>query len=132
MFENFFRGTDLWPFSTAELEPVAFYPGVDVLETETEFRVKAELPGMDEKDVHVSMAQNTLTIKGEKKEETENKGKNYHQMERHWGAFYRAIPLPVGIDATKADASFKKGVLTVTLPKTEEAKKEAKDIPIHA
>lgn len=132
MFDNFFRGIDLWPFEGNDVEIKAFDPGVDVIESETEFRVKAELPGLDEKDVHVSLAQNTLTIKGEKKEETEDKGKNYYQMERHWGSFYRSIPLPAGVDATRADAAFKKGVLTVTLPKTAEAKKEAKEIPVHA
>lgn len=132
MFENFFRGWEGLPFAQAEMEPASFYPGVDVVETENEIRAKADLPGMDEKDVHVSLAQNTLTIKGEKREESEDKGKDYHQLERHWGAFYRTIPLPAGIDATKADASFKKGVLTITLPKTAEAKKETKEIPIHS
>ncbi len=132
MFDNFIRGVDLWPLAQGELEVKSFDPGVDVIETDNEFRIKAELPGMDEKDVHVSLSQNTLTIKGEKKEETEDKGKNYYQMERHWGSFYRSIPLQTGIDVSKADASFKKGILTVTLPKTAEAKKETKEIPVHA
>jgi HSP20 family protein len=132
VFDNFFGGSMLWPFGPREIELESFYPEVDVVETENEIRVKADVPGMDEKDIHVSLAQNTLTIKGEKKEETEDKGKNYHQVERHWGSFYRSISLPSTIDATKADATFKKGVLTVTLPKTAEAKKEEKEIPIHA
>lgn len=131
MFDTFMRGTELWPLAERELEMEPFHPETDVVETETEYRIKAELPGMDEKDVHVSLAQNTLTIKGEKKEETEDKGKNYYQMERRWGSFYRSVPLAVGIDAAKADASFKKGVLTVTLPKSAEAKKAEKEIPIH-
>ncbi len=132
MFDTFMRGTELWPFAEKELDLEPFHPETDVIETDTEYRIKAELPGMDEKDVHVSVAQNTLTIKGEKKEETEDKGKNYYQLERHWGSFYRSVPLAVGIDAAKADASFKKGVLTVTLPKSAEAKKAEKEIPIHA
>lgn len=132
MFEHFFRGTDLWPFGQAQLEIPTFDPGVDVIEGDKEIRVKAELPGMEEKDVHVSLAQNTLTIKGEKKEETEDKGKNYYQMERHWGSFYRSIPLPAGVDATQADAAFKKGILTVRLPKTAQAVKGTKEIPIHS
>ena len=132
MFDNFFRGMDLWPFAREEKELLTFEPDVDVVETENEYRIKAEVPGMDEKDIHVSLAQNTLTIKGEKKEETEDKGKNYYQMERRWGSFYRSIPLSTAIDATKADASFKKGILTVTLPKSAEAKKAEKEIPVHA
>jgi HSP20 family protein len=131
MFDNFFRGWNEWPVARLESD-TAFYPGVDVMETENEYRVKAELPGMDEKDVHVSLLQSTLTIKGEKKEETEDKGKDYHQIERHWGAFYRSIPLPTGIDGSKADASFKKGILTIKLPKTVDAKKETKEIPVHS
>ena len=132
IFDTFWRGTDLWPFGGVETELEAFAPGVDVIDSDADIRVKAELPGMEEKDVHVSLAENTLTIKGEKKEETEDKGKNYYQMERRWGSFFRSIPLPAGIDAAKADASFKKGVLTVVLPKTAEAKKETKEIPVHA
>lgn len=132
VFDTFFGVRDVWPFAQSDMDITSFYPGVDVVETENEFRVKADLPGMDEKDVHVSLAQNQLTIKGEKKEEVEDKGKNYRQLERRWGAFYRTIPLPAGIDAAKADASFKKGVLTVTLAKTADTKKETKEIPIHS
>ncbi|OGR88942.1 MAG: hypothetical protein A2992_06870 [Elusimicrobia bacterium RIFCSPLOWO2_01_FULL_59_12] len=132
VFDNFFRGMDLWPFAQSEKELETFDPGVDVIETEHEIRVKTELPGMDENDVHVSLSDRTLTIKGEKKEETEDKGKNYYQMERRWGSFYRSVPLPTAIDTAKADAAFKKGVLTVTLPKSVEAKKGEKEIPVHA
>ena len=122
----------LWPFGSREIEMEAFYPDVDVVETENDIQVKADLPGMDEKDIHVSLAQNILTIKGEKKEVKEDKGKNYHQVERHWGSFYRSLSVPSSVDTTKADASFKKGVLTITLPKTADAKKEQKEIPVHA
>ena len=131
VFDNFFRGVDLWPFGQEQKELLSFEPEVDIVESENEYKIKAELPGLDEKTVHVSLAQNTLTIKGEKSEETEDKGKNHYQVERRWGSFYRSVPLPTAIDLSKADAVFKKGVLTVTLPKSAEAKKEAKEIPVH-
>ncbi len=125
LFDNFFRGFEIEPFGT-------FRPSVNVVEDEKEIRVSAELPGIDEKDIEVSLSKDSLTIKGEKKEEKEDKGKNYYRMERSYGSFSRTIPLPVEIDADKVKAQFKKGVLTVTLPKTAKAIKETKKIPVKA
>ena len=89
-----------------------------------QFIVKAELPGLDPKDVNVSITGNLLTIKGEKKKETEEKDENHHFVERYFGSFQRSFELPANIKQEKIDASFDKGVLKVTLPKTDEAKKK--------
>lgn len=129
IFDDFTRGLWLEPFS---IKSEAFSPRVDVTETEKEIKVTAELPGMDDKDIDVSLTKDTLTIKGEKKEEKEDKGKDYYRAERSYGSFSRTIALPAEIDADKVKADFKKGVLTVTMPKTAEAIKETKKIPIRA
>ena len=128
LFDNFFRGFDIEPF---EKRLGAFYPDIDVTETDKEIKVSAELPGMDNKDIDVSLTKDSLTIKGEKKEEKEEKKKkDYYRMERSYGSFSRTIPLPVEIDTEKAKAQFKKGVLTITLPKTAKAIKETKKIQV--
>jgi HSP20 family protein len=129
LFDNFFRGFDLEPFSG---RLGAFSPHIDVKESDKDIAIIAELPGMDDKDIHVSLTRDSLTIKGEKKEEKEEKGKDYYRMERSFGSFTRTIPLPVEIDTDKVKADFKKGVLTVTLPKTATAIKEKKKIPVKA
>jgi HSP20 family protein len=103
---------------------------VDVAEMEDEIKVSAELPGLDNEDIDVSLSDDVLTISGEKKEEKEEKGKNYYRSERSYGAFRRDIPLPSQVDADKVDAVFQKGVLTITLPKTAEAK--AKKVTVKA
>jgi len=103
---------------------------MDLEETEKEYRITAELPGMEEKDVEVLLAGNTLTLKGEKKEEKEEKGKSFYHVERSYGTFQRTVPLPEGIDLKKIDAEFKNGVLTVKLPKTAEAKTKGRKVPI--
>lgn len=100
----------------------AWMPAVDVFERDDKFVVKAELPGMKEEDVDVSVIGDTLTIKGEKKTETEVKEEDYYRSERSYGSFYRSIPLPSTVDANKIEASFEDGVLEVTLPKSAEVK----------
>lgn len=129
VFENFFRDFDLMPFGRSF---EGFTPKVDVLETEKEIKITAELPGMDEKDIDVSVNKDTVTIKGEKKTEKEDKGKDYYRMERSYGSFCRTIPLPIEVNIDKAEAKFSKGVLTIVLPKTEAAIKETKKIAIKA
>jgi HSP20 family protein len=107
-------------------------PTVDVKESEKEFIIKAELPGVEEKDVEVTVTDNVVTIKGEKKEEKEDKGKNYYYMERSYGSFNRVIPLTEEIESDKAEASFKNGVLNITIPKSQTAKAKGTKVPIKA
>ncbi|HLH49508.1 MAG TPA: Hsp20/alpha crystallin family protein [Roseiarcus sp.] len=107
-------------------------PAVDVAEKEKAFEVTAELPGIDQNNVEVKLANDVLTIKGEKKQETEEKKKNYYMSERRYGSFERSFQVPEGVDQDKIEASFNKGVLTVTLPKSVEAQKSAKTITVKA
>ena len=105
-------------------------PRLDVSETDNELEISAELPGLDEKDIDVSLTKNVLTIMGEKKMEKEEKKKDFYRRERSYGYFKRNIPLPMDVDTDKVDATFKKGVLTIRLPKTGEAKKEVRKIAV--
>jgi HSP20 family protein len=98
-------------------------PRFEVSETEEEIQVKAELPGMDEKDIEVTLDESSLTIRGEKKEEREEKKRSYVLSEVSYGQFHRTLPLPSGIERDKVKARFKKGVLTLTLPKSETARR---------
>jgi HSP20 family protein len=107
-------------------------PCFDVSETDAEIKVTAELPGMDEKDIDVTLEDNVLVVKGEKKEEHEEDKKGYYYSERRYGHFQRVIPLPSEIDESKVSANFKNGVLQLSLPKTERAKARTKKIPIKA
>ncbi len=125
LFDNFFRSFDLKPF---EAGSGSFSPKIDVVDSEKEICIKAELPGMDEKDIDVSLSRGVLSIRGEKKEEKEDKGKDYYRMERSYGSFSRSIPLPADVDESNIKANFKKGVLNVTLPKTAKAVEETKKI----
>ena len=97
-------------------------PAVDVFEKEDKFVVKAELPGIKEEDIHVSVVGDTLSIRGEKKTETEVKEEDYYRSERSYGSFCRSIPLPSNVDANKIEASFEDGVLEVALPKSTKVK----------
>lgn len=110
----------------------AIAPAVDVAEKEKEYEITAELPGLDEKNIEVKVADGMLTIKGEKKEEKEERKKDYYLSERRYGSFVRSFQLPEGVDASKVEASFAKGVLTVKLPKTAEALKSEKTIEVKA
>ena len=105
-------------------------PKLDVSETKEAIVVKAETAGVDPKDIQVSLQENLLTIKGEKKQEKEDQDERYHRVERSYGAFTRSVRLPVGVDGSKVDAGFKNGLLTVTLPKTPGAK--GTTIPVKA
>lgn len=111
---------------------VAARPAVDITESEKAYEITAELPGLDEKNIEVNVADGQLTIKGEKKEETEEKKKDYSVSERRYGAFERYFALPKDVDTGKIEATFKSGVLKVILPKTAEAQKSAKKIEVKA
>ena len=141
LFEDFDR--DFWRFpfrrSVFDIEPfwrrglsVGAAPAIDIVEKDNAYEVTAELPGLDEKNIEVKLVNGCLTIKGEKKEEKEEKKKGYYLHERHFGSFERSFSIPEGVDADKIEASFKKGVLTLTLPKKPEAQKPEKKIAIKA
>ena len=105
-------------------EPAArpWTPPVDIMETENELILKADVPEIELKDIDIQMENGTLTLKGERKFEQENDGKGYHRIERSYGAFARSFSLPDTVDPEKVRADYKNGVLTVTLPKKEVAK----------
>jgi len=107
-----------------------WFPSVDVSETKNDLIVKAELPGMDPKDIDISLNDGYLTIKGEKKQEKEEKEENYHFIERSYGSFTRSVRLPNEVQRDKIAASFKNGILKVTLPKSQEAKKKEVKIKV--
>ena len=130
LFDDFFRELEVAPLSAAGERLSRFVPSLDVRENDKEVHVQVELPGMDEKDVEILLTENSLTLKGEKKEEKEDKGKDYYHVERSYGSFQRVIPLPEGMDTQKAEAKFKKGILSISLPKLEQPKVKAKKIEI--
>jgi HSP20 family protein len=105
-----------------------FAPAVDVKETAEAVVVKAEVPGMDAKDINIAVMGDVLTIKGEKKSEREEKEENYHLVERSYGSFSRSMVLPAAVDLDKIEAKYDKGVLTVTCPKKEGIKPKAIEI----
>lgn len=105
-------------------------PSMDISETKDSLVAKVEVPGMDPKDIQISLQENLLTIKGEKRHEKEEKDERYHRVERSYGAFTRSVRLPVAVDASRVAAGFRNGLLTVTLPKTPAAK--GTTIPIKA
>jgi HSP20 family protein len=116
------------PFARTFTE--SWLPSVDISETKDNFVVKAELPGLEAKDVNVSISGDILTIKGEKKAEEEEKDEHYHRIESYSGSFQRVFQLPSGVKADKIEATFDKGVLKVTLPKVEEAKKKEIEVKV--
>jgi HSP20 family protein len=129
LFEDFFRGFPVAPFA-GEGAFGAIAPRVDVSETDSEYEVTAELPGLEDKDVEVLLNDNVLTIRGEKKFEREEKRKDYHLSERSFGSFRRSVPLPAEVQEDKVEARFKNGVLTVRLPKSQQAASQAKRISV--
>ncbi len=128
IFDDFFSDPfGLLPISRAES---SFAPRVDVVETEKEVKVIAEIPGLDEKDIQVTLMDDRLTISGEKSSEKEEKTGQYHRMERSFGSFRRDVLLPTDVDANKVDAVFSKGVLTISLLKPAETVSRTKKIEV--
>ncbi len=128
MFQNFSRILfEVEPFQAEMIAWIGPMPDVDISETDNEIQVIVDLPGIEEKDIEISFSENNLTLKGEKKQEKESEGKNYYRMERSFGQFKRIIPIPVGIQPEKVTTLFKKGVLTIRLPKTESPKEKVKE-----
>jgi HSP20 family protein len=128
LFDDAFSGLGFGTRSSSLMEGRFAWPRVELAETNHALKVTAELPGLDEKDVQVELANGVLRIRGEKKVDTEDNGRLF--SERYYGAFERQIPLD-GVQPDKAEASFKNGVLTVTLPKSEEARESVKRIAIN-
>jgi HSP20 family protein len=118
MEETFGRFFPAW----SEERGSTWMPAVDMVDEKDELVVKADLPGFDQKDIEVTVQDGTLTVRGQRKEEKEEKRENYYFAERSHGAFVRSLPLPKGVDAERVKATFKKGVLEVHFPKAKEAK----------
>ena len=127
MMENFFQGFGL---ASQQERSGAFTPSIDVIDTGEGVKIIAELPGIEQNDIDVSITKEMLTIKGEKKAEKEEKGKGFYRMERSYGSFSRTISIPAEVDPNKAEATFKKGILSIDLPKTEKVLRDAKKISI--
>ena len=106
----------------APMSTTAWNPNVDIFENDNEVVIKAELPGVNAKDIEIKLENNVLTIKGERRFEKEAKEENYHRIERDYGSFSRAFSLPVAVNGEKVTAEYKDGVLKVLLPKKEEIK----------
>ena len=143
LFDDFYHGNALAPFrrrrlgsglTASGLAATGSLPQLDVIDKEDEIKIVAEIPGVSEKDLEVRVTDSTLTLSGEKKEETEkgDKDGDYYMKERRFGAFRRSINLPEGIDQDKIDAKFKNGVLTVHLPKKPEAQHPSRKIEVKA
>ena len=128
-FRNWFDMEPMFQLRTSFEMPS---PAIDIVEEPSGYKLTAELPGMAEKDIELVVSGDTVTLKGEKKQETERKDKNYTLSERCYGSFQRTFTLPDGVDRDKITAEFAKGVLTVTLPKTPAAVAEPKKIEVKA
>jgi HSP20 family protein len=129
LFEDFF-GEEFPLLHDPEINKMMLSPKFDVTESNKSIEITAELAGVNEKDLDVSVDGNVLTVKGEKKEEVKEDKKDYHLSERRYGSFMRVFPLPDGLELDKIEASFKNGVLKVALPKNAEAKSTSKKIHV--
>lgn len=128
MFEDFW----LSPFGESERWAGTYLPPVNVREEDNQVMVSAELPGMEDRDIDVTVTRDAVRISGEKKEEAETKEEDFYRMESCYGRFDRVVDLPAEVDEDKANAEFKNGVLTVSMPKSEESKTKTKKIPVKA
>jgi HSP20 family protein len=126
MFNSFFRPDQ----EDESLATSSWNPAVDIAEHEDQYIVKVELPGVSREDVKVTMEENQLMIRGEKKQEKESKGSNYHRLERSYGSFQRTFALPSNVKGERIEASFKDGVLNIVLPKAEEAKRKEIEVKV--
>jgi HSP20 family protein len=133
VFDRYAKALTNWQRSRGNQEVMAtgdWTPRVDIAETEKEFSIKVEIPGISREDVKITAENGVLTIKGERKQEKEEKGKKFHRIERSYGCFTRSFTLPENVDETKIEATFKDGMLKIQIPKTDEDKPKAIDIKI--
>jgi HSP20 family protein len=126
--ENLFGDFWRWPFVDRQMD--GFVPATDIEETEKDFRIVFELPGMEKNDIKVSVEDNVLTVSGERKERSEEKNKNFVRSEIRCGSFSRSFSLPRTVDVQNVAADYKDGLLTITLQKTEEAKPKEIEIKV--
>ncbi|MEN3037978.1 MAG: Hsp20/alpha crystallin family protein [Candidatus Kryptonium sp.] len=126
MFSRFFREFE----EEEEIRVTRWSPRVDISETDDEYIVRAEIPGVNKDDIKITIKENMLTISGEKKQEKETKNENFHRIERVYGSFSRSFTLPGAVKVDKVEAKFKDGVLTIKLPKVEEAKTKEIEIKV--
>ena len=129
IFDDFFTGFSIRPFSSLMDDMETFSPRIDMTEDEKAIHVNAELPGLDEKDIDISLSSDSITISGEKKDEIESRGDNYYCSERSYGSFTRVLPIE-DVDVEKVEATFKKGVLNITLPKLAGGKRSHRKIAV--
>jgi HSP20 family protein len=127
MFDNFLEFPREWEFPINGGE---MFPTVDISETPQQYNIRAEIPGMKKEDIKISINKNCLTLSGEKKEEKKTEGEKFHRMESYYGSFQRSFVMPEGIKADKVEANFKDGVLSVTVPKSEEIKEKTVEIKV--
>jgi HSP20 family protein len=130
LFDDVFGGFGLPSVLGPVLRQMPVAPKIDVSETDNEIQVTAEMPGIDQNDVDVLLEDDRLIIRGEKKEEREDKDRNYHLRERVQGAFSRTLPLPFAPDPNQVKAEFKNGVMTITIPKPPEVKQKQHRIDV--
>ena len=128
LFEEFFNE---FPFSSTPETRDSWVPSVDILEKDGNLILRAELPGLTEKQIELKLEGNTLTLKGERKMENEDKKSNYHRVESYYGTFTRSFRLPDTVDYDKINAEYKNGVLTVTLPQKPEVKPREIPVSVH-
>ncbi len=127
MFDRFFHGGTA---EDREFGPSAWMPAVDLVEKGDAFVANVELPGVSKEDVKITLQENVLTIRGEKKEEKESKDSNYHRLERSYGSFQRSFSLPAAVKADAVEAAYRDGILTITLPKAEEVKRRQIEVKV--
>jgi HSP20 family protein len=125
LFDSFSRGTELQSVTEG-----SWAPAVDIHESKESIVIDAEVPGVDQNDIKVSITDNILTIQGEKKQQKTVEEENFHRVERFYGAFSRSFNLPAGVKADQIKASFKDGVLKIILPKSEEAKTKVINVEV--
>lgn len=132
MLDPYAKSLD-WPFRGGRdlnVSGADWAPRADIIETDDNFSVKVEVPGIKREDVKINLENHVLSISGENKQEKEEKGKKFHRVERYYGSFSRSFSLPENVDEEKIDAVFKDGMLTLTIPKKEVAKPKAIEIKV--
>ncbi len=129
-----YSGSLDWPFRGRRglsLKDTDWAPRVDISETDNSFCIKAEVPGIKREDVKINIEDHVLSIRGENKQEKEEKGEKFHRVERYYGSFNRSFSLPLNVKEDKIDATFKDGLLTLTIPKSEVVKPKAIEVKVH-